>query len=151
GEARSGVLRGEARDRQRLRDGVAQRGIGEVGAARVPAPLAEVDGDRDALVAVVRDRLDLALAHRDALPDALRDFGFGGGGAALARDVEHLRRDALELGGRDRQAAGRRRGGGAGGGCGRGGHRRRLKRLAARVAAASRAGGGIAGGNRRLS
>ena len=43
---------------------------GEVGGARVAAALAEIDGDADALVAVVGDSLDFAAAHGDALADA---------------------------------------------------------------------------------
>ena len=68
------------------------------------APLPEVDGDADALVAVVRDGLDLAAAHGDALPDRLRDLGFGRRGAARLRGGEHGFGDALELGGRQREA-----------------------------------------------
>jgi len=45
------------------------------------APLAEVDGDAGALVLVVFDGLDFALAHTDVLADAFGDFGVGGGGA----------------------------------------------------------------------
>ena len=85
GEAGGGVFRGVARDRERLVDGGANRVVGEIGGARVAAPLADVHGDADALVAVVRDGLDLVLAHRHALADALRDFGLGGGRAAALR------------------------------------------------------------------
>ena len=45
------------------------------------APLADVDGDAGALVLVVFDGLDFALAHADVLADAFGDFGVGGGGA----------------------------------------------------------------------
>ena len=42
------------------------------------ALLADVDRDRQALVAGVLDGFHLALAHRHALADALRDLGLGG-------------------------------------------------------------------------
>ena len=77
GEPGGGILGGVARDRERLGDGGVD-GLGrEIGGARVAAPLSDVHGDADALVAVVRDRLDFAAAHRDALPDGLRHLGLG--------------------------------------------------------------------------
>ena len=71
--------------------------------AGMAAPLADVDGDADALVAVVLDGLDFALAHGDALAERLRDFGLGGGRAALARCVQHLRGDIGERAGGKRK------------------------------------------------
>ena len=82
GKTGARILRREAGDRERLVDGRADRVVGKIGGARVAAALADVDGDADALVAVVRDRLDFALAHGDALADRLRHLGLGRRGAA---------------------------------------------------------------------
>jgi hypothetical protein len=61
------VLRGVTRDRERGTHRLLERGRREVGGAGVAAPrvraLADVNRDADALVAVVLDRLDRALAH----------------------------------------------------------------------------------------
>ena len=42
------------------------------------ASLADVDRDAQALVLVVFDGFDFALAHRDVLAEALRDFRLAG-------------------------------------------------------------------------
>jgi hypothetical protein len=63
----------------------------------VAALLADVDGDADALVAVVFDRLDLALAHRDGLPGALAHLGLGRARPALRGVVEHVLRELAQL------------------------------------------------------
>ena len=97
------VLRGVARDRERLCDRSVDRLRREVGGARVAAPLPDVDGDADTLVAVVGDRLDLATAHGHALPDGLRNFGFGSGRAARLCRREDRLGDPLELGSRQWQ------------------------------------------------
>ena len=91
GEAGGRILGRVARDRERLVDGGADRVVAEVGGARLAAPLADVDGDADALVAVVRDRLDLALAHGHALADGLRHLGFGRRRARLLRAAARMR------------------------------------------------------------
>jgi ribosome-associated protein len=46
------------------------------------APLAEIDRDADALVPVVFDGFDLAMAHPDGQAAAFGDLGLGGGSAA---------------------------------------------------------------------
>lgn len=77
------------------------------------APRAEIDGDADALVAVVFDGFHFAAPHRDRLADALRDVGFAGAGAELLRMVERgLREFAQACGGIAEIVAGHRRGGG---------------------------------------
>ena len=97
GEARAIVGRGEARDRQRGVDGVANRLRGKVGAARVTALLADIDRDADALVAVVFDRFHLAAAHGHGLSEAFAHLGFGGGRAARLRVIENARRELAQL------------------------------------------------------
>jgi len=84
------VLGGEARDRQCGLDRVPQRPGGEIGGRGVAAPLAEVDADADALVAVEFDGLDRALPDGDRLADALGDIGFAGGGAAALGMAQHV-------------------------------------------------------------
>ncbi len=75
GQAGGGVLGGEAGDVVGGAHGLLERRRREVGAARVAAPLADIDGDADRLVAVALDVLGLALAHRDRQPDAFGDLG----------------------------------------------------------------------------
>src|SRR5260221_11371055 len=60
----------------------------KIRSARVAAPRAEVDGDAQALVAVVFDRLDFAAADRDRLPHRRRDFHLPVARAPLHRLVE---------------------------------------------------------------
>ena len=81
GQAGRLVLGGVARDGERLFDRAFQRRFRQVRGRGVAAPLADVDGDAGALVLVVLDGLDLALAHADALSDTLGNLGVGGGGA----------------------------------------------------------------------
>ncbi len=99
GETCGRILRGVAGDGERFRDGRVHRVGGEIGGARVAAPLADQHGDADPLVAVVGDGFDLAAADGDALPDRLRHLGFGRRGATglgsrkhgFARGVRALR------------------------------------------------------------
>ena len=136
-ETGSGVFRREAGDRERLADGGLHGVRREIGGARMAAALPEIDGHAYALVAVVRDSLDFAATHRDALADRLRDVGLRRGRSARFRRGKHGRGDALDLGrgqrkatairaaaGRRRRCAGTRRGC-----CGldEGGHRRALR------------------------
>ena len=104
GEAGRGIASGVARDRERLGDGRVDCVGREVGGARVSAPLPDEHRHADALVAVVGDRLDLAVSHRDALPDRLRDLGFRCRCAAGARGAKHRFGHALQLGRRQRKA-----------------------------------------------
>ncbi len=104
GESGCAVLRRVPRDRECLRHRRLDCLGREIGSVRVAAPLPEIDGDADALVPVVGDRLDLAAAHRHALPDGLRDFGFGGGRAAGPGGRQDRFGDALEFGAGQRQA-----------------------------------------------
>ena len=75
GQAGGRIFGGEAGDVVRGAHRLLERGAREVGRARVAAPLADVDGHADRLVAVALDVLGLALAHRDRQPDAFRDLG----------------------------------------------------------------------------
>ena len=95
----SGAIVGcrEARDRQRGIHRVAHRLRREIGGAGVPALLADVDRDADALVAVVLDGFDLAPAHRHGLADAFAHLGLGGARAALRGVIEHVPGDLPEL------------------------------------------------------
>ena len=96
GQPGARIFRGEARDRERLVDGRANRLVREIGRARVSAARADVHGNADTLVAVVRNRLDFTFAYRNTLADRLRHFGLGRGSATGARNVEHGCGDALE-------------------------------------------------------
>jgi hypothetical protein len=58
--------------------------------------LAEIDRDRDALVAVVLDGLDLAAANRDRLPEAGRDIDLAGARPAFASMGEDVARQFLQ-------------------------------------------------------
>ena len=118
GQPGGGILGGVARDRQRLVDGGAHGVRREVGGARVAAPLPDVHGEADALVAVVGDGLDLALAHGDALADRLRHVGLGGGRAAGPRGGEDGLGDPREFVGGKRKAGVTRGGSGHGRGAG---------------------------------
>ena len=70
------VIRGgEAGDRQRRIHGIPNRLRREIRCAGVPALLADVDGDADALVTVVLDSLDFAAAHRDRLAETFAHLG----------------------------------------------------------------------------
>ena len=70
-----GIFGGEARDVVGGPHRLLERRAREVGRARIAAPLPDVDGDADRLVAVALDVLDLALAHRYRQADSLRDLG----------------------------------------------------------------------------
>lgn len=74
-----------------------ERLLREVGGARIAALLAEVDGDTDALVAVVLDGVDLAAAHRHRLAEALGDIGLARRGAVLAGVFEDVGGDLGEM------------------------------------------------------
>src|SRR5690348_614233 len=63
----------------------------------MPALLADVDGDADALVAVVFDGLDVALPHCHRLAGAFAHLGLGRAGAALDGIIENILRDLTEL------------------------------------------------------
>ena len=102
-QPRAAVVGGIARDGQRLGDGVPYRGGREIGGAGVAAAQADIDGDADALVAVVGDGLDVPLAHGNALAEGLRDLGLGRGRAARARSVQHLCGDVGERAGGERK------------------------------------------------
>lgn len=78
----------------RLRDGR----LGNVGGARVAPALAEVDGDRESLVAVVLDRLHFAQAHRDGLADGGGRLRLGIARPARSRDLERAQAGGLERG-----------------------------------------------------
>src|SRR5262249_56046886 len=69
---------------------------GESGGASVALQVAYVYGDAEALVAVVLDRLDLALAYRHGLAVAVRGLGLACA-RALARSVrERVGGDRLQ-------------------------------------------------------
>jgi hypothetical protein len=57
--------------------------FGEVGRARIAAPVPDVDRDAERLVAVALDVFELALAHRDAQAAAFGRLGTGVGRAEL--------------------------------------------------------------------
>ena len=103
-ETGGGVFRREAGDGERLADGGMHGVRREIGGARMAAALPEIDGHADALVAVVRDSLDFAAAHGDALADRLRDVGLRRGRAARLRRREHGLGDALDFGRGQRKA-----------------------------------------------
>ena len=58
--------------------------------------LADVDGDTNAFVAVVLDRLDFSLSHRDCLAETFAHFALGGARAAFVRVLEHLARKLFQ-------------------------------------------------------
>ena len=63
-------------------------------------PVAEINRDADALVAVVLDGFGLVLAYRDRQAVALGDLAFARARARALRRVEHRLREFLELRGR---------------------------------------------------
>jgi hypothetical protein len=67
------------------------------------ALLADVDGDAEPLVARVLDRFDLALAHGDALADALGHFGFCRSRSTLDGLPQDIGGNRLELIGSERE------------------------------------------------
>ena len=69
----------------------------EIRRARVAALLPEIDGDADALVAVVLDGFDLAAAHRHGLAVAFGDVGLAGTGVATAGIGENFGGDIAQL------------------------------------------------------
>ena len=77
-QSRGIVLGGEPRDVVRRFHRLPDRGLREVGRRRVAAPLADVHGDGQPLVAGALDRLHLPVAHGDRQPGRL---------AGLARRV----------------------------------------------------------------
>jgi hypothetical protein len=89
GQAGAVVLGGEARDRQRRLDRGPHRRRREIRTAGMAAPLADVGGDAESLVAVVLDGLDLLPAHADRLAESFRDIHLAGGGAHGGSVVEH--------------------------------------------------------------
>ena len=95
GQAGGRILGGEARNVESRAYGLRQRGGAEVRRAGVAAPLTQVDGNADALVAVALDVLDLALAHRYRQTHALGHFDGGIAGADVARHAQ----DFLDQGG----------------------------------------------------
>ena len=95
----------------------------EVGRARVAAPLADVDGDADRLVAIALDVLGLALAHRDRQADAFGDLGDGVARAERLRASPGRSRRARGTARANRRSRRRRRW--RRGGCGHVGRRRR--------------------------
>ena len=60
------------------------------------APLAQINADADALVAVVLDGFNLAMPHGKRKPAALGDLGLGGGRAAGPGQIEHLSGKSLQ-------------------------------------------------------
>ena len=84
------IRRGETGDVERGFDRLAQRRCRKIRRARVSFLLSEIDRDADPLVAVVLDRLDLALAYADRLAEALRDVGLAGRGAVFPRVLEDV-------------------------------------------------------------
>src|SRR6267378_319891 len=95
-EPRALVLGGEARDRQGRLHRVAHRAWGKIRGARVAFPLAYVHRHREALVAVVFDGLDLALAYRHRLTVAVGALGFTGARAFFNGVRQGIRGDALQ-------------------------------------------------------
>ena len=92
GESGAGVVGGIACDGQCFRDGVLDGALRKVGGVGVASPHADIHRDSYALVAVVRDRFDLAFANRDTLSEALRYLGFRcsrTAGFRFAQDVAH--------------------------------------------------------------
>ena len=71
-ESRVRILRGVARDRARLGDGLAHRRGAQVGGARRPLALAEIHRHPETSVALVLDGVDLAQAHAHREPLAER-------------------------------------------------------------------------------
>jgi hypothetical protein len=61
------------------------------------AALAAVDGHADALVLVLLDGLDLALAHRDRQPATLADLDRRVAGAGFLCNRQHVACELLEL------------------------------------------------------
>ena len=98
GEAGAIVFGGVARDAAGLLDRVADRRRREVGGAGGTLAGAEVDGDADAAVALVFDRLDLAEAHGGVEAPLQAGVGLGLGGAAATGLLERERDDGLEFG-----------------------------------------------------
>ncbi|MNT70145.1 hypothetical protein D3C72_2085010 [compost metagenome] len=60
--------------------------------------LAQIQRDRNALVAVVLDGLHFRQSHRHAVAATLGNVGFRGSGAAGARQVQYPAGDGLQLG-----------------------------------------------------
>ena len=88
GKPGGGVLRRVARDRARRFHAALDRFRRKVGGARVAAAPAEIDGDRETLVAVVLDGVHLAAAHGHRLADRGGHFDLGVARALRARDRE---------------------------------------------------------------
>ena len=97
GKPRSRIGCGEARDRKRGIDGVAQGLQRKIRAARVPALLTDIDRHAETFVAVVLDGLDFAAAHGDRLPETFAHFGFRRSRATRLRVVERRARDFAQL------------------------------------------------------
>ena len=97
GQAGRRVLGGEAGDVVRGAHRLLERGQREVRGARVAAPLADVDRDRERLVAVALDVLGLALAHRDRQAHAFGNLGDRVAGAERLRRGEGRFDEVLEL------------------------------------------------------
>ncbi|MNT34762.1 hypothetical protein D3C72_1707600 [compost metagenome] len=91
------VLGGEAGDVVGGLGRGAQRRRREIGRAGVAAPLADHHRHANHLVAVLLDRLHLALAHRHRQAAAFGDLGGGVGRPKLACHAQHIGRHGLEL------------------------------------------------------
>ena len=96
------VLGGVACDGNGRFHSLAQRGGREIRGAGMAAlhvrPRAEVDRDADALVAIVLERVDGALAHGHREAEALRHVAFARSRAELPRMVEEDLRKLAHLG-----------------------------------------------------
>src|SRR5690606_4539891 len=96
GQSRAGILGGVARDLPGGLHRLAQGRRGEIGGARVPAALADVDRDAEGLVAVLLERLDAALADVHRQPAAFGELGRGIARAELAREGEYRSGDLAQ-------------------------------------------------------
>src|SRR5437870_5236291 len=84
------------RERPSRLNRIAHRAWGKICGARVAFPLADVYGHGEALVAVVFDGLDLALAHRHRLTVAVGAFCFTGARAFFKGVRQGIRGDGLQ-------------------------------------------------------
>ena len=98
GQPGARVFRGKTGDVERGADGLAQRSRREIRGAGVTLAQAKIDGHADALVAVIFEILDFAVANRDRLPEPFGHIDFAVAGAQFPGMLEHIVGQCLQNG-----------------------------------------------------